>query len=554
MNIELATISWSRAAMAKAKADFWPPDGGCRGLRSQWLPGRLRRHGRRPPRCAASSFQLSQGKDAYEVPPRMGVDTHVFLERLHLGETSTASYFCDDKLTGSAPGGSVLKYGRLLPVLRSARSGSAASPRPRTWRSPRRWSISPPPDRPLEGDRHAVETIQNPTSRARSCPPENIAALSADFDVEVNMEDRVLSRDELKDKVRGRSAVVSLLTDTIDGEILDAAGPGCKIVANYAVGYNNFDLAAATERGVILTNTPGVLDDATATLTFTLLLAVARRIAEADKFVRDGKWRGWGPLFFIGLDVDGKTLGIAGLGRIGKNVARKARGFDMEIIYNDVQRDAAFEAETGARFVDKAALLGEADFLTLHVPLLPATRHYIGAAELRQMKPTAVLINASRGPVVDEKALVQALREKWIFGGAGCVRGRTRFGARPDRARQCGHRAPYRLGHHRHPPRHGSDRRRQCPEGPERSAAGYLRQPGGAGELGLAAPCRCRRSQSALESVSSHFQVEFGPGAGWGPAAVDDPVDRGNGAAADFAIGTAHIADQLVRLARRSAG
>jgi len=250
----------------------------------------------------------------------------------------------------------------------------------------------------------------------RQIPPENIAALSVDFDVEVNMEDRALSRDELKEKIRGVSAVVSLLTDTIDAEILDAAGPGCRIVANYAVGYNNFDLAAATQRGIILTNTPGVLDDATATHTFTLLLAVARRIAEADKYVRDGKWRGWAPMFFIGLDVDRRVLGIAGLGRIGKNVVRKARAFDMQIIYHDVQRDAAFEAETGARFVDKATLLSEADFLTLHVPLLPATRHYIGAAELKQMKPTAVLINASRGPVVDEQALVQALREKWIFG------------------------------------------------------------------------------------------------------------------------------------------
>jgi lactate dehydrogenase-like 2-hydroxyacid dehydrogenase len=250
----------------------------------------------------------------------------------------------------------------------------------------------------------------------RLIPQENIDALRARFDVEVNAEDRALSRQELKEKVKDRAAVVSLLTDTIDGEILDAAGPQCKIVANYAVGYNNFDLAAATQRKVILTNTPGVLDDATATHTFTLLLATARRIAEADKFVRDGKWRGWAPMFFIGLDVDHRVLGIAGLGRIGKNVARKARGFDMKIIYNDVQRDAAFEAETGAVFVDKATLLSDSDFLTLHVPLTPQTKHYIGAAELRQMKKTAVLINAARGPVVDEKALVHALRERWIFG------------------------------------------------------------------------------------------------------------------------------------------
>lgn len=252
----------------------------------------------------------------------------------------------------------------------------------------------------------------------RMIPEENIAELRQHFDVEVNPDDRALTKEELKVKLKGKDAVVSLLTDTIDGEVLDAAGPRLKIVANYAVGFNNFDLAAATERGVILTNTPGVLDEATATHTFTLLLAMARRIPAADKFVRDGKWQGWAPMFFIGLDVDKKTLGIAGLGRIGKNVARKARGFDMKIIYTDVRRDEEFEKETGAAFVDKETLLKEADFLTLHVPLLPATHHYIGEQEFKMMKKTAVLINASRGPVVDEAALVKALRAKEIWGAA----------------------------------------------------------------------------------------------------------------------------------------
>lgn len=252
----------------------------------------------------------------------------------------------------------------------------------------------------------------------RMIPEENIAELRQHFDVEVNPDDRALTKEELKVKLKGKDAVVSLLTDTIDGEVLDAAGPRLKIVANYAVGFNNFDLAAATERGVILTNTPGVLDEATATHTFTLLLAMARRIPEADKFVRDGKWQGWAPMFFIGLDVDKKTLGIAGLGRIGKNVARKARGFDMKIIYTDVRRDEEFEKETGATFVDKETLLKEADFLTLHVPLLPATHHYIGEQEFKMMKKTAVIINASRGPVVDEAALVKALRAKEIWGAA----------------------------------------------------------------------------------------------------------------------------------------
>lgn len=250
----------------------------------------------------------------------------------------------------------------------------------------------------------------------RTIPRENIDALKQHCEVEVNTEDRALTKAELKEKVKGRAGVISLVTDTIDGEILDAAGPQCKIVANYAVGFNNFDLAAATQRKVILTNTPGVLDDATATHTIALLLSVARRIAEADKFVRDGKWSGWEPMFFIGVDVDRKTLGIAGLGRIGKNVARKAKAFDMNIIYTDVQRDPAFERELGARFVDKQTLLAESDFLTLHVPLLPETRHYIGERELKAMKKSAVLINASRGPIVDEKALVKALREKEIWG------------------------------------------------------------------------------------------------------------------------------------------
>jgi glyoxylate reductase len=250
----------------------------------------------------------------------------------------------------------------------------------------------------------------------RMIPEACIDQLRKHFDVDVNPDDRALSYDELKQRVRGKNAIVSLLTDTIDGGLLDAAGPQCKIVANYAVGFNNFDLKAATERNVILTNTPGVLDDATATLAFTLLLATARRIAEADAYVRAGKWRGWAPMFFVGLDVDRRTLGIAGLGRIGKNVARKAAGFDMKIIYSDVNRDLAFEKEHNATYVDKATLLKDSDFLTLHVPLLPQTKHYIGAAELKQMKKTAVLINAARGPVVDEKALVEALRAKTIWG------------------------------------------------------------------------------------------------------------------------------------------
>jgi glyoxylate reductase len=250
----------------------------------------------------------------------------------------------------------------------------------------------------------------------RMIPQQTIDTLREHYDVEVNPHDRALTREELLQAVRGRDAVISLLTDTIDGTVLDAAGPQCRIVANYAVGFNNFDLAAATTRGVIMTNTPGVLDDATATHAWALLLATARRISESERYVRAGKWHGWAPMAFIGQDVDNKTLGIAGLGRIGSRFARKAAAFDMDVIYTDATPNTEFERQCNARFVDKATLLRESDYLSLHLPLLAETHHYIGAAELAAMKPTAVLINAARGPLVDEKALVVALREKVIWG------------------------------------------------------------------------------------------------------------------------------------------
>jgi glyoxylate reductase len=250
----------------------------------------------------------------------------------------------------------------------------------------------------------------------RMIPQQTIDTLRGYHNVDVNPNDRALTKEELLQAVRGRDAVISLLTDKIDGEVLDAAGPQCRIVANYAVGFNNFDLDAATARGVIMTNTPGVLDDATATHAWALLLATARRISESERYVRAGKWHGWAPMAFIGQDVDHRTLGIAGLGRIGSKFARKAAAFDMNIIYTDARPNEEFERQYNARFVDKATLLRESDYLSLHLPLLPETHHYIGAAELAAMKPTAVLINAARGPLVDEKALVAALREKVIWG------------------------------------------------------------------------------------------------------------------------------------------
>ncbi|MGU7782639.1 2-hydroxyacid dehydrogenase [Burkholderia sp. PU8-34] len=252
----------------------------------------------------------------------------------------------------------------------------------------------------------------------RMIPQQSIDDLRQFHEVEVNPHDRALTRDELLQAVRGRDAVITLLTDTIDDDVIDAAGPQCKIFANYAVGFNNFDLKAATRRGVIMTNTPGVLDDATATHAWALLLASARRISESERYVRDGKWQGWSPMAFLGQDVDNKTLGIAGMGRIGAKFARKAAAFDMKVIYTDAQRNAEIERQVGATFVDKESLLRESDYLSLHLPLTPETHHYIGAPELAQMKRTAILINAARGPLIDEKALVAALRDKMIFGAA----------------------------------------------------------------------------------------------------------------------------------------
>lgn len=233
--------------------------------------------------------------------------------------------------------------------------------------------------------------------------------------VEVNPHDRVLTREELLAGVRGRDAVLCLLTDTIDAEVFDAA-QGCRIFANYAVGYNNIDVPAATARGIAVTNTPGVLTDATADLTWALLFCAARRIAEGDRFTRAGKFDGWSPMLFLGGDISGGTLGIVGAGRIGTAVALRSRGFRMRVLYHDKVQNEALEQAVGAERVSLDALLGESDFVCIHVSLDESTRHLIGARELGLMKPTAYLINTSRGPVVDEAALVEALREGQIAG------------------------------------------------------------------------------------------------------------------------------------------
>jgi len=234
--------------------------------------------------------------------------------------------------------------------------------------------------------------------------------------VEANPEDRILSMNELNQKVKGRDGVICMLTDTINSEVLDAAGPSCRIFANYAVGYNNIDVEAATKRSIAITNTPGVLDDATSDLAWALLFAVSRRIVEADRFTRSGKFKSWGPTLFLGRDITGKTVGVVGTGRIGSNFAKKAKAFGMRILYTSSKPNPQLEKETGAEFVDKSTLLKQSDFISLHIPLNSSTRHYIGEKEFKLMKKEAVLINTSRGPVVDEKALVKALKEKEIWG------------------------------------------------------------------------------------------------------------------------------------------
>lgn len=234
---------------------------------------------------------------------------------------------------------------------------------------------------------------------------------------EINPDDRVLTREELLRKVKDRDAVLCLLTDKIDAEVLDAAGKNCKIFSNYAVGLNNIDLKAAGERGIMITNTPGVLDDATADMAIAFMLATARKMIEGDKIMRQEKFTGWGPMLLLGQDITGKTLGIIGAGRIGENVAKKmAHGFKMKILYTDLKGNVALEKETGARKVDMETLCRESDYISIHVNYYPETHHLINAKNLSLMKITAIIVNTSRGPVIDETALVEALRANKIFG------------------------------------------------------------------------------------------------------------------------------------------
>ena len=240
-------------------------------------------------------------------------------------------------------------------------------------------------------------------------------------EVVVSEKDGVLTETELKKALAARpyDGVVSLLTDTINMDILSAA-PQAKIVANYAVGFNNIDVKGLTEAGITITNTPGVLTDTVAEYAVSLILSLAKRIPEADKFTRAGKYKGWAPELLLGSDLMGKTLGIVGAGRIGSGVAKRlANGFGMKVKYYDIARSEALEADVACEYCESLdELLQVADVVSVHVPLLPATKHLINAERLAVMKPSAYLINTSRGPVVDEKALVKVLKAK-VIRGAG---------------------------------------------------------------------------------------------------------------------------------------
>jgi len=252
----------------------------------------------------------------------------------------------------------------------------------------------------------------------RQLPQSALDRLNGEVDWSVNPDDRVLERSELLEAVADVDGLLCLLTDSIDAELLDAA-PNLKVVANYAVGYNNIDVDAANERGVLVTNTPGVLTETTADLTWALLMSIARRVVEGDSFMRAGKYVGWAPMLLLGCDVYGKTLGIVGIGQIGQAVARRAMGFDMKVLYTDMfALPPVAEQLLNAEKVELDELLERSDFVSMHVPLMDETHHLISKRELELIGPEGYLINAARGPVIDEVALVEALRDGVIKGAA----------------------------------------------------------------------------------------------------------------------------------------
>lgn len=248
-----------------------------------------------------------------------------------------------------------------------------------------------------------------------SLPGDTERVLESNFDIEINRGE-TFSQSELFQRAKGKDAIISVLTNKIDTAFFDAC-PQVKLVANVAVGYDNVDLEEANRRGVLLSNTPGVLTETTADLAFTLLLSAARRSSNAERFLRDGKWQRFALDLLLGTDIHHKTLGILGFGRIGQAIAKRSLGFSMKVLYSQRNRvSEEIESELHAKFVSKDELFSSADFISINCPLTPETRHIVSAAELKSMKSTAILINTSRGPVIDENALVEALTSKTIYG------------------------------------------------------------------------------------------------------------------------------------------
>jgi glyoxylate reductase len=249
----------------------------------------------------------------------------------------------------------------------------------------------------------------------REIPQSGLDLLRKEFTLDINPYDRVLTKEEIIHGIKGKNGLLCLLTDSIDKEVINAE-PALKMIASYAVGYDNIDVAAATKRGIPVSNTPEVLTETTAELAWALLFSVARRIVEGDTFTRLGRFKGWSPMLMLGQDVSHKTLGVVGTGRIGTSFALKSKGFEMNVLYTDEQQNETLEQQLGAKKVPLVTLLKESDFISLHVPLTKQTHHLIDEKAFRLMKKTAVLINTARGPIIDENALLRALSEQWIAG------------------------------------------------------------------------------------------------------------------------------------------
>jgi glyoxylate reductase len=249
----------------------------------------------------------------------------------------------------------------------------------------------------------------------RTIPEKGLELIREVCELDLWQNELPPTRQELLQHVRGVDGLLCLLTERVDGEVMDEAGPPLKVISNLAVGFDNIDVNAATARRIPVGNTPDVLTDATADFAFALMLAVARRIPEAARYVEQGKWKTWGPMLFLGADIKGATLGLIGFGRIGKAVARRAAGFDMRVIYYD-PRETQSDPLPGSTPVDFETLLEESDFVSVHTPLTPDTRHLIDAEALSRMKPNAILVNTARGPIVEPEALYEALKERRIFG------------------------------------------------------------------------------------------------------------------------------------------